>query len=504
MKQLPFLAIALLLASCAQVEYPTGELAQYPVLLSDLLRFLAFALLDLLLLAQFFIPKLRRYYAAGATKCPQQLAAFVSRMLFLFGLSLLPLSMALGSEAFFPEPGHFYTPFDKFFMASLVPFLLMPPGGAVLGVIALLSMRRAPSGPELPPVARPRATRLVLLAAFVAMLLAQWQLVNNYRRPPLDHLCRVAMSDFHFNEPDGTINAEARALAHGYAETRDARACSPTHRITPLHLAAATQETELVQQLLRDGADPNARMLSRPEGKTTLAPGDTPLTLALRREATNERGLGMDGVLEVVDSLLRSGADARVAGHGGSTPLALCAESFRFERGIDDETGGPAPSGEDIALRLLAAGAVGSQAEGGLFVRNGWDRALARLLELGMVEFPGKLLRQCGAVFWHKGRNASGMPGARACANRLMDYAPAAAKAEVLARLCRFEQEEGYQPQSEGAREETAAFIGQLLARKVNPLHPAGEHGCSCAADYLAADADMCRRLAAMGNAPHE
>ncbi len=501
----PLLALTVLLASCARVEYDTGEVAYYPVLLCDLLRFLAFALLNAVLLVQLFLPKLRQFYEAGARSYPRQTAAFIARMLFLFGLSLLPMSFALGGEAFFPTAGDTYTPFERIFLAWLVPFVAMPLGSIVLGIGAILDIcgERALRLEEAPPLREPSPIlwkkRLLLAGAIAAMLTAQGLLVFAFERPALDRLCRVAMSDFSFNEANGVIGAEARALAHHYVRTRDARAASATHRLTMLHLAAATHEVELVEQLLRDGADPNARMLSRPEKGGKLAPGDTPLTLALRRPATHEPGFDIESAAVVVKILLRAGADAGLTGHAGSSPLTLCAQHFPDEQGFDYHTGEHKISGEELALHLLNGGARGGQKEAERLLHNGWALALGKMLELGMVERPAELLASCGKLICDKNRHARDMVNTRNCVIKLMGHVSAECKAELLATLCRHEQENAKDERSTYERKEAVTLIAQLLALRVDPLHPAGEHGRSCAADYIAADAYQCRQLEGMG-----
>ncbi len=488
---------ALLFASCAQVEYRTGVVVQYPVLMSDLLRFLAFALLNLLLLVQCFIPRIRRLYAACFRTSQPMAAALAARLLFLFGLSLLPMTFALAGEAFYPSPKDSYDPFGSLFMAFLVPLVAMPLGAVVLGLGTLLHARSRSSLRRIEPQPTGGAwqTRFALLAVFACILLAQCYLVIGFRRPPLDRICRIAMSDHAFNERTGVIGAEAHALGHRYREERNARAVSPTHRITPLHLAAAAQEPELVRQLLDEGADPNARMLSRPAEGCGLAPGDTPLTLALRREASFETQRDIEGAAAVVDALLRAGADISLTGHAGSTPLALCAESYRFERGFDYATGDPTLSGEDFALCLLAAGARGGQAEAELMLHNGWGRALGKMLELGLVERPAALLRLCGSTFCNMSRQVHDMAAARACAAALVEHVPATVKNELLAQLCCFEFDMWQRRRDEAGRAEGAAFIALLLNHGADPYASGGAHRCSCAADYLAADADMRSRL---------
>ena len=133
----------------------------------------------------------------------------------------------------------------------------------------------------------------------------------------------------------------------------------------PLALSAATDAPDLfravrdddraaVQQLLRQGANPNAR---EPDGTTPLGwaavrtNGEIAgLLLKAGADAnlTNELGLGplalavANGPLALVEQLLAAGADPNVARENGETPLMTAARLGRV----------------DVLERLLAKGAA--------------------------------------------------------------------------------------------------------------------------------------------------
>lgn len=78
---------------------------------------------------------------------------------------------------------------------------------------------------------------------------------------------------------------------------------------TPLHLAADNQDVEMIDVLLRHGADPNVRSGSL-MGDEEWSPGETPIIFAAWR-----------GSASVVSRLLHEGADANLGAQDGFTAL---------------------------------------------------------------------------------------------------------------------------------------------------------------------------------------
>jgi ankyrin repeat protein len=108
---------------------------------------------------------------------------------------------------------------------------------------------------------------------------------------------------------------------------------------TALHFAAAQSQPAMVQQLLRHGADPNARskiehdlrqVSAEPRIQWRAPGGLTPLLYAARQ-----------GCMECVQALIRAKADPNLSDPDGISPLLIATENFHF----------------DVAVYLLKAGA---------------------------------------------------------------------------------------------------------------------------------------------------
>jgi uncharacterized protein len=140
---------------------------------------------------------------------------------------------------------------------------------------------------------------------------------------------------------------------------------------TPLYLAAAHGQLDLLQALLARGCDPNSRDSS----------GRTPLFAALEHGAD---------ALPLVRALVAHGADAEAVDVNGETPLGLALEHAVLERWLD-WNGWQRPRrplrGDDL---IHAA-------------KQGQDTAVRRLLELGFpvdardAQGATALLHACGA-----------------------------------------------------------------------------------------------------------
>lgn len=97
--------------------------------------------------------------------------------------------------------------------------------------------------------------------------------------------------------------AETEELLRHYDKNHDATYATPSRKLTMLHLACMFKKTELVKQLLNDGADPNAFTLDEDGQKA-----DTPLRFAISpgflEEDTDERNL------QLVEELIKAGANS--------------------------------------------------------------------------------------------------------------------------------------------------------------------------------------------------
>ncbi len=126
--------------------------------------------------------------------------------------------------------------------------------------------------------------------------------------PPLSFSTRLRTNTFRALSLTGTLAARVltgcerspRSLA------QDARGTSPTHRITMPHVAALTHRLWLADQLLRQGADPNARMLSRSGVAHALCEGE--------RRAKTARSSG-------------PGGSSRVQAYRGAVPFFVGSQS---------------------------------------------------------------------------------------------------------------------------------------------------------------------------------
>lgn len=108
---------------------------------------------------------------------------------------------------------------------------------------------------------------------------------------------------------------------------------------TALHFAAAESQPAMVQELLRRGADPNARsrvdhdlrqVSAEPRIQWRAPGGLTPLLYAARQ-----------GCMQCVQALIRAKADPNLSDPDGISPLLIATENFHF----------------DVAVYLMKAGA---------------------------------------------------------------------------------------------------------------------------------------------------
>ncbi len=284
-----------------------------------------------------------------------------------------------------------------------------------------------------------------------------------------------------------SLSSEIRALVEHYLNTHEVNYATPEHGLTMLHLAAATQRFWLVEKLLAEGADPNVRMR---QGEKRL-PGDTPAILAVR--AGQYGGSNRDALL-IVRTLMAAGADINQRGHHDDNILAACENENEF-RGIEQEKN----SGEELMLELLKLGAE-PDIENALHARN-WPRAMEALLNSGAGDdiraaIPELLYVQ---AWLFSGYDAEALASVRV----LLEHADSVNERSdnghtalwTLARKMLTTD-----PVEEAALRRQADFVIALLEKGADPLLPDGEFMESCAADFLAAHADMARLLSERHN----
>jgi ankyrin repeat protein len=121
------------------------------------------------------------------------------------------------------------------------------------------------------------------------------------------------------------VKAAELLLAHG----AHVAAAEKLRGQTALHFAAAESQPEMVQELLRHRADPNARsridhdlrqVSAEPRIQWRAPGGLTPLLYAARQ-----------GCMECVQALIRAKADANLSDPDGISPLLIATENFHFD-----------------------------------------------------------------------------------------------------------------------------------------------------------------------------
>ncbi len=305
-------------------------------------------------------------------------------------------------------------------------------------------------------------------------------------------------------DADSEVQAEIAELLARFDKTADATLASSPHRITLLHLACVYKKPELARCLLLDGADPNARQLTKaptadmsPEAEgaaPTYLPADTPLTWAT---IPHREGATAEEILPLINLLVENGADVNQPGPYGVPPLATCTLI-------------PSPAGEAIFLRLLELGARFSEfapPEPGaspmplsaLVAANGWVQALEKLLDTGAsIATPAR-----SAL--HAAAEHPELPGALDCAKLLLARG---AKVDALndegatALYIAAHSLASPEGSSPAVVEPTAAMLALLLEHGADPLlccNADPEFPGSCAADFIAMAPAVQEKLAGMG-----
>ncbi len=292
-----------------------------------------------------------------------------------------------------------------------------------------------------------------------------------------------------FSENEDIMKAEAQELIHHYLRTQDARATSPAHKLTMLHLAAFTHRYWLVEKLLAEGADPNAQALVHEQdeqGITHAVPGPTPAYLAVK---AGQQRANKDA-LWVVRALVNAGADLNRTGKG---ILSACNRSWRFTELSDDA----------LAVELIRLGARADDADATDIIAHNRDKALTALLATPegkeLVEEELAHLLYWAAVCF------DGEEAELTCPRNLLQHFPTLPEWEAeehtpLFILAKYHLQKKFtRDDHERIRDRYAAFMALMLQHGENPLRPDGEFRRSCAADYIAASPEMTKLLSERG-----
>ncbi len=164
--------------------------------------------------------------------------------------------------------------------------------------------------------------------------------------------------------------AGLETLLEDYARTGNPKLATPIMRQTMLHLAVMQRKEALVRELLRQGADPNARLVF--EGREL----DAPLSWAVVAASIGEARPDKESAIRLIDTLAAAGADTR-GEVAGTCLFMLTIASF--------------DGAEDVYLHLLDLGALPERTFGNStpnahmlqLLRRGWERAYTRLYEEG-------------------------------------------------------------------------------------------------------------------------
>ncbi len=325
-------------------------------------------------------------------------------------------------------------------------------------------------------------TRLCPILALLALL------PLSSCKPSVKSLRHVSVSQSTFREFDDDLNAEARSVVEHYLRTGEVNFASAKRGITMLHIAAASHRLWLVEELLAQGADPNARLR---QGEQRDVAGDTPAILAVR---AGETETNKDALL-IVKALLAKGANLNLQGR--SSILSACST----DRHIDKRD----ISGEELMLELMALGAK-RDTRAAFHAVTRWPRALEALLNSAegpeIVKDMPDLLTACAVSF-------DGEEAELACAKILLrhtqsvnvlgasKHAPLGILADSYGRWR--EPIKKIRDCHKIEQQRFVDFFAALTDKGADPLLPDGLFRQSCAADKLALHAELLQELQKRG-----
>ncbi len=309
-------------------------------------------------------------------------------------------------------------------------------------------------------------------------------------------LLQFDVPDQLLNHTDGSLDQEARTVVEHYVLTGDACHASAQRRITMLHIAALAKRPELMQRLIEEGADPQARMQWRPyiTGASVLRCVMTcqPLTPEMHEK-----------VLLCLQVLQNAGVDIFLTPERERHILDFCHPS--------DAT----PEMEALAIALMRRGAVAGEDEACHFAACGWTNALAYLFasEKGAdwqldTSLLNAAISEFDSPFRPAEANLRHLAAVLQCAQYLLRRNPQLAIIQdademtplykVLLSLNWLESEEPT-AEEERARDMYARLVVELLDCGAGLRTPFPEHGHSCAADHIVATKWLLERLQAHG-----
>ncbi len=489
------LALPFLLAACQPEAHiylgtkPDGsaDILVATLSLLDLLPLLTFATAMAALVIQPFIPALRRLSTAAfrfglkrigkkqlLEESARLLASGMAWLGFTCGLCLFPLVFALYGDTFRP---HYAGPFNfgQTLFGAFFSLVLMAAASLIATLWTFISWQLLHRVGKKNPLAS-RVAAHVRRAGMCMLPILVLLLVLPACKPDVRSLRNAASDDSYIPAFfDSEEKAELRELIEQYLETGDARLVSPRHHFTMLHFAAGTQRYWLVNKLLAEGADPNARM-QREWYPNVVEQGDTPAMLAVRAGQSKSN---QDALL-IVQALCEQGADPNIVGFNRDDILEACNNEYSYPY-----SNKPMACGGELALELMKLGATPNEKTAPDFIRHGWQQALEYLLPRLNLRKEMPALLQASASSFRADK------GQMECAQLLLERATAeevrgTKESSPLFTLCKEMAVDGSRSHYSYG-EEYARYIQQLLSKGADLLLPGGEFGMSCAADYLAA-----------------
>ncbi len=201
---------------------------------------------------------------------------------------------------------------------------------------------------------------LLILSALAA---ASAPLCAASSQTELAELQQIDVPDTLFHHEEGELDAEARSVVEHYIRTGDATYASSPRALTMLHIAALAKCPQLVEELLRKGANPHACM--------KWENGDDGLSVRRFVLAHYAPAVSADYAARAsrcLQLLQAAGVDI-LESEQEQNFCNLCYP--------EDAT----PEQEELAMELMRLGARVTDAAACYFAACGWKRALTRLME---------------------------------------------------------------------------------------------------------------------------
>ncbi len=327
-----------------------------------------------------------------------------------------------------------------------------------------------------------KLSRLCPLIALFALLLPGC-------KPSVHSLRHISLRGCTFEVYSASLDEEAQQVVAHYLQTGDANYASPIHRLTMLHIAAGTQRLWLVDKLLAEGADPNARMRREEQDLG----GDTPLMLAVRAGAEQNN----TDALHIVKTLMDKGADINIGLSEGRSVLTACGPVNTYKRPGE-------LSGEELLLELMKLGARPSCGTA-LRCVSCWPKALEALLTSGDAAL---IHAEMPELLTHAASSFDAEENELDCAVVLLRHCEDVNARDREGRTALYQMADNYhdwrarcttdEPDEEKHASYTR-FFKILLDKGADPLARSGQYGESCAADFMALHPDLLHLLAATG-----